>query len=95
MENFDLASLSSTFTDSSVHYVSAHAQEKVVSGQKQLVDATLAACGVDGEIGVAVAGDLKALAAGAMRSIGRVNWLVHGPIYESMGADLLAKDDEL
>jgi hypothetical protein len=24
-----------------------------------------------------------------------VNWLVHGPIYESMGADLLAKDDEL
>jgi hypothetical protein len=50
---------------------------------------------VDGEIGVAVAGDLKALAAGAMRSIGRVNWLVHGPIYESMGADLLAKDDEL
>ena len=56
---------------------------------------SLAACGVDGEIGVAVAGDLKALAAGAMRSIGRVNWLVHGPIYESMGADLLAKDDEL
>ena len=30
---------------------------------------SLAACGVDGEIGVAVAGDLKALAAGAMRSL--------------------------
>ena len=44
---------------------------------------------------VAVAGDVKALAAGAMRSIGRVNWLVHGPTYESVGAELLAEDDEL
>ena len=51
--------------------------------------------GLDGEIGVAVAGDVKALAGGAMRSIGRVNWLVHGPMYESVGAELLAEDDEL
>ena len=57
--------------------------------------AALAAQGLDGEIGVAVAGDVKALAAGAMRSIGRVNWLVHGPTYESVGAELLAEDDEL
>ena len=57
--------------------------------------AALAAQGLDGDIGVAVAGDVKALAAGAMRSIGRVNWLVHGPTYESVGADLLAEDDEL
>ena len=55
----------------------------------------LAAQGLDGEIGVAVAGDVKALAGGAMRSIGRVNWLVHGPMYESVGAELLAEDDEL
>ena len=57
--------------------------------------AALAAQGLDGEIGVAVAGDVKALAGGAMRSIGRVNWLVHGPMYESVGAELLAEDDEL
>ena len=57
--------------------------------------AALAAQGLDGEIGVAVAGDVKALAVGAMRSIGRVNWLVHGPTYESVGAELLAEDDEL
>ena len=57
--------------------------------------AALAAQGLDGDIGVAVAGDVKALAAGAMRSIGRVNWLVHGPTYESVGAELLAEDDEL
>jgi hypothetical protein len=40
-------------------------------------------------------GDVGRLAGLAMRGVGRVTWVVHGPLYEVAAHHLLAQEDEL